>query len=85
MSPFPHFLAKISFFLDALKYLTTLSITFSNGGPTRLPAKGGGQQERPGKAEPLVGWEEGRNQRPQTQLEPVLGGVYSSSVVAPPG
>ena len=26
-----------------------------NGGPTRLPAKGGGQQERPGKAEPLVG------------------------------
>ena len=35
-----------------------------NGGPTRLPAKGGGQQERPGKAEPLVGWEEGRNQWP---------------------
>ena len=56
-----------------------------NGGPTRLPAKGGGQQERPGKAEPLVGWEEGRNQRPQTQLEPVLGGVLSPSVVAPPG
>ena len=28
----------------------------SNGGPTKLPAKGGGQQQRPGKEEPLVGW-----------------------------
>ena len=27
-----------------------------NGGPTKLPAKGGGQQQRPGKEEPLVGW-----------------------------
>ena len=26
------------------------------GGPTKLPAKGGGQQQRPGKEEPLVGW-----------------------------
>ena len=25
-------------------------------GPTKLPAKGGGQQQRPGKEEPLVGW-----------------------------
>ena len=25
------------------------------GGPTKLPAKGGGQQQRPGKEEPLVG------------------------------
>ena len=24
------------------------------GGPTKLPAKGGGQQQRPGKEEPLV-------------------------------
>ena len=32
-----------------------------NGGPTKLPAKGGGQQQRPGKVEPLVGWEAGRN------------------------
>ena len=28
----------------------------SCGGPTKLPAKGGGQQQRPGKEEPLVGW-----------------------------
>ena len=57
-----------------------------NGGPTKLPAKGGGQQQRPGKVEPLVGWEAGRNQRqPSSMLEPVLGGVYSPSVVAPPG
>ena len=40
---------------------------------------------RPGKVEPLAGWEERRNQRPPTQLEPVLGGVHSPSVVAPPG
>ena len=26
------------------------------GGPTKLPAMGGGQQQRPGKEEPLVGW-----------------------------
>ena len=26
------------------------------GGPTKLPGKGGGQQQRPGKEEPLVGW-----------------------------
>ena len=25
------------------------------GGPTKLPEKGGGQQQRPGKEEPLVG------------------------------
>ena len=56
-----------------------------NGGPTKLPAKGGGQQQRPGKVEPLVGWEAGRNQRPPTQLEPVLGGVHSPSEVASPG
>ena len=31
-----------------------------------------------------MGWEEGRNQQPPTQLEPVLGGVNSPSVVAPP-
>ena len=55
------------------------------GGPTKLPERGGGQQQRPGKEEPLVGWEEGRNQRPPTQLKPVLGGVHSPSVVAPPG
>ena len=55
-----------------------------NGGPTKLPAKGGSQQQRPGNEEPLVGKEAGRNQRPQTQLEPVLGGVHSPSVVAPP-
>ena len=54
------------------------------GGPTKLPGEGGGHQERPGKEEPLVGWEEGRNQQPPTQLEPVLGGVNSPSVVAPP-
>ena len=30
---------------------------------------------RPGKVEPLAGWEERRNQRPPTQLEPALGGV----------
>ena len=29
------------------------------GGPTKLPEKGGGQQQRPGKEEPLVGMEEG--------------------------
>ena len=55
------------------------------GGPTKLPAKGGGQQQRPGKEEPLVGWEAGRNQRPPSMLEPVLGGVHSPSAVAPPG
>ena len=49
------------------------------GGPTKLPAKGGGQ--------PLVGWrkEGASDQRPPTMLEPVLGGVHSPSVVAPPG
>ena len=26
------------------------------GGPTKLPAKGGGHQQRPGKEEPFVGW-----------------------------
>ena len=26
------------------------------GGPTKLPERGGGQQQRPGKEEPLVGW-----------------------------
>ena len=57
------------------------------GGPTKLPAKGGGQQQRPGKEEPLVGWrkEGASDQRPPTMLEPVLGGVHSPSVVAPPG
>ena len=57
------------------------------GGPTKLPAMGGGQQQRPGKEEPLVGWrkEGASDQRPPTMLEPVLGGVYASSVVAPPG
>ena len=42
------------------------------GGPTKLPAKGGGQQQRPGKEEPLVGKEAGRNQRPPSKLDPVL-------------
>ena len=55
------------------------------GGPTKLPAKGGGQQQRPGKEEPLVGKEAGRNQRPPSMHEPVLGGVHSPSAVAPPG
>ena len=56
------------------------------GGPTKLPGEGGGHKNDLGrKEEPLVGWEEGRNQRPPTQLEPVLGGVHSPSVVAPPG
>ena len=53
-----------------------------SGGPTKLPAKGGGQQQRPGKEEPLVGKEAGRNQRPTSMLEPVLGGVLSSSEAA---
>ena len=47
--------------------------------------KGGGQQQRPGKADPLVGWEEGRNQRPQPLQELVLGGVLSTSEVSSPG
>ena len=57
------------------------------GGPTKLPAMGGGQQQRPGKEEPLVGWrkEGASDQRPPSMLEPVLGGVHSPSVVAPPG
>lgn len=29
------------------------------GGPTKLPEKGGGQHQRPGKEEPLVGKEDG--------------------------
>ena len=29
------------------------------GGPTKLPEKGGGHQQRPGKEEPLVGKEDG--------------------------
>ena len=57
------------------------------GGPTKLPAKGGGQQQRPGKEEPLVECrkEGASDQRPPSMLEPVLGGVHSPSVVAPPG
>ena len=47
--------------------------------------KGGGQQQRPGKADPLVGWEEGRNQRPQPLQELVLGGVLSPGEVSSPG
>ena len=45
------------------------------GGPTKLPAKGGGQQQRPGKEEPLVGWrkEGASDQRPPTMLEPWWG------------
>ena len=34
-----------------------------NGGPTKLPRQGGGQKQRPGKEEPLVGKEEGRKQQ----------------------
>ena len=57
------------------------------GGSTKLPAKGVGQQQRPGKEEPLVEWrkEGASDQRPPSMLEPVLGGVHSPSVVAPPG
>ena len=56
------------------------------GGPTKLSAKGGGQVQQPWKEEPLVGWrkEGASDQRPPSMLEPVLGGVYSPSVVAPP-
>ena len=31
------------------------------GGPTKLPEKGGGHQQRPEKEEPLVGKEDGRS------------------------
>ena len=54
------------------------------GGPIKLPGKGGGQQQRPGKAG-KVGWEEGRNQRPQPLQELVLGGVLSPGEVSSPG
>ena len=44
------------------------------GGPTKLPAKGGGQQQRPGKEEPLVGWrEEGASDHHQSWSQFLVG------------
>ena len=45
-----------------------------NGGPTKLPAKGGGQQQRPGKEEPLVGWrKEGASDHHQSWSQFLVG------------
>ena len=44
------------------------------GGPTKLPAKGGGQQQRPGKEEPLVGWrKEGASDHHQSWSQFLVG------------
>ena len=51
---------------------TSRELHVLKGGPTKLSLERR-SNHRPRKAEPLVGWEEGRNPRPQTHLEPVLG------------
>ena len=51
---------------------TSRELSVLKGGPTKLSFERRSNHQ-PGKAEPLVGWEEGRNPRPQTHLEPVLG------------
>ena len=76
---------KIALFDGTSLLLSVIVIAGIKHLPTKLPGKGGGQQQRPGKEEPLVGKEAGRNQRPPSMLEPVLGGVHSPSAVAPPG
>ena len=44
------------------------------GGPTKLPAMGGGQQQRPGKEEPLVGWrKEGASDHHQSWSQFLVG------------
>ena len=48
-----------------------------NGGPTKLPAKGGGQQQRPGKEEPLVGWrKEGASDHHQSWSQFLVGFIH---------
>ena len=47
------------------------------GGPTKLPAKGGGQQQRPGKEEPLVGWrKEGASDHHQSWSQFLVGFIH---------
>ena len=47
------------------------------GGPTKLPAKGGGQQQRPGKEEPLVGWrKEGASYHHQSWSQFLVGFIH---------
>ena len=47
------------------------------GGPTKLPGKGGGQQQRPGKEEPLVGWrKEGASYHHQSWSQFLVGFIH---------
>ena len=72
---------------EALEFLKKRQIQFkftiskfssnSNGGPTKLPAKGGGQQQRPGKEEPLVGWrKEGASDHQQCWSQFLVGFIH---------